>query len=234
MIDLMDKIFTSGEAYAGFMNSVMETFSAAAKGTEGDEALKDIYDDMTRRYHTFYEESVGRLLRMPQLGISREALQQVMALTDACNRFMAAVGDFFIKFNLPLKDAFPELITLIREKEAAKNGFKSAQEIYDAAVRLLDEKYDAHIKSPEGVQMVVDVVEKYLDYKKKADAVNDIWLRSLSIPTSREMEDVYRSLYEQKRKARQQAAVIARHEALIETLSRKIQALEAASAEARK
>ena len=227
MIDLMDHILKSAEAYAGFMNAAMETFSAAADGSKTDDALKDIYHDMTRRCLSFYEESVGRLLRMPQLGISRDSMQQVMAATDACNRFMTSVGDFLIKFNVPLKDSFLELITTIQEREAAGDGFKSAREIYNAAVRLLDEKYDAHIKSPEGVQMVVDVVDKYLDYKKKANVVTDIWLRSLSIPTSKEMEDVYRGIYELKRKTRQQATVIAHHEAMIEALNQRIEALEA-------
>ena len=157
MIDLMDNILKSAEAYAGFMNAAMEAFSAAAGGSKTDDALNDIYHDMTRRYLSFYEENAGKFLRMPQLGITRESMQQVMAATDAWHRFMASVGDFLIKFNVPLKDSFPELMTLIQEKEAAGDGFKSAQEIYDLAVRLLDEKYDAHLKSPEGVQMVVEV-----------------------------------------------------------------------------
>ncbi|EFK08486.1 putative poly(R)-hydroxyalkanoic acid synthase, E subunit [delta proteobacterium NaphS2] len=225
MIDLMEHILKSAEAYAAFMNAAMEAFSAGGEGA--DETLKDLYHHMTRRYLSFYEKSVGRILKMPQLGISRESMQQVMAATDACNRFVASMGDFLMKFNVPLKDSFPELMTIIQEREAAGDGFKSAHEIYDAAVRLLDEKYDAHIKSPEGVQMVVDVVEKYLDYKKKADVVNDIFLRSLSIPTSGEMEDVYRGIYELKRKTRQQATVIRHHESMIETLNQKLEALEA-------
>ena len=77
-------------------------------------------------------------------------------------------------------------------------------------------------------------MEKYLDFKKKAHAVNDIFLRSLSIPTSGEMEDVYRGIYELKRKTRQQATVIARHETVIEALNQRIEALEASLSGAHK
>jgi len=230
----MEKIIKSGEIYTGFMNAAMEAFSATDDGAETDETLKDMYHDMTRRYFSFYEESVGRVLKTPQFGISRESVQQAMAATDAYHRFLLALGDFTIKFNIPLKDAFEELMRTVKEREGTDEDFKSAREIYDAAVSLLDEEYDAHIKSPQGVQMVVDVVEKYLDFKKKADIVNDIWLKSLSIPTSREMEDVYRGIYELKRKMRQQALVIRDHETRIENLNQKVQALEASLAEAHK
>ncbi|MCG6879827.1 MAG: hypothetical protein LJE96_11875 [Deltaproteobacteria bacterium] len=228
----MEKIIKSGEIYTGFMNAAMEAFSARDDGTETDATLKDIYHDMTRRTFSFYEESVGRFFKTPQFGITRESFQQAMAATDAFNRFLLALGDFTIKFNIPLKDAFEELMRTVKEKDGTGEDFKSAREIYDAAVSLLDEKYDAHIKSPEGVQMVVDVVEKYLNFKKKADIVNDIFLKSLSIPTSREMEDVYRGIYELKRKMRQQASVIRDHEVRIENLNQKVQALEASLADA--
>jgi len=232
MDDVMDRILKSGELYAGFMNAAMEAFTAACDTKQSRETLNERYDKVTRRYLSFYEESVGRLFKAPQLGLSRESLQQMAAAGDAFNQFMAALSDFTIKFNLPLKDAFEELMEVVKEKKGTEADFKSAREIYDAAVNLMDEKYDAHIKSPEGVQMVVGVVQKYLAFKKKADVVNDHWLKSLSIPTSREMEDVYRSIYELKRKTRQQANLIQNHEAQIESLGRKIEALEASLAKA--
>jgi len=226
MFDLMEKIFKSGAFYTEFMNAVLASAGAASDERHNDEALTGIYDQMNRHYLSLYEESVGRFLKAPQLGISRESLQHAMAAADAFNQFIAAVGDFTIKFNIPLKDAFTDLTSTIREKEDLGEGFANAKEIYAAAIKILDERYDAHIKSPEGVQMVVDVVEKYIEFKKKADIVNDIWLKSFSIPTSREMADVYRSVHELKRKMRQQAAIIRNHESLIARLTEKVEALE--------
>ena len=75
---------------------------------------------------------------------------------------------------------------------------------------------------------MVDVVEKYLDYEKKSNAVRDIWFRSLSIPTSREMEDVYRGIYDLKKKTRKQGAIIRDHEDLINRLNQKVKELETA------
>lgn len=231
MIDMMEKIFKTGELYTGFMNAVLEAAKATNDGSDSHEELNEIYHKMIRRYLAFYEESVGKFLSVPQFGIPRESLQQTMAAMDAYYRFMGAVGDFLVKFNIPLKDALENLLDAIKEREDTDDGFKSAKEIYDFAVNILDERYDRYIKSPQGVQIVVDVVEKYLDFKKKSDAVKDIWFKSLSIPTSKEMEDVYRGIYDLRKKTRKQETIIRDHEALIDGLNRKVLALEASLAD---
>ena len=69
--------------------------------------------------------------------------------------------------------------------------------------------------------------------RKKSDAVRDIWFKSLSIPTSKEMEDVYRGIYDLKKKTRKQETLIRDHEALIDGLNRKILAMEASLADVR-
>jgi len=227
MNNIMEKILKSGDHYMEFMNAVLEAVRATYDGSDSHEELNEIYDKMTQHYLEFYQESVGRFLAVPQFGIPRESLNQIMTAFDSYYRFMGAIGDFLVKFNIPLKDSLEILQKAIKEREGTDDGFKSAKEIYDFAVNILDKRYDGYIKSSEGVQIVVDVVEKYLDYKKKSSAVRDIWFRSLSIPTSREMEDVYRGIYDLKKKTRKQEAIIRDHEDLINRLNQKVHELEA-------
>ncbi|MCP4578272.1 MAG: hypothetical protein GY846_18535 [Deltaproteobacteria bacterium] len=231
MIEGMEKLFKAGELYSEFMKGVLDATSATWEGGSSHEDPDELYQKMTQRYLAFYEESVGKFLSIPQFGIHRESLQETMAAMDAYYRFMAVVGDFLLKFNIPLKDGLEVLVGTIKEREGTGNGFKSAKEIYDFAVNILDEKYDRYIKSPEGVQIVVNVVEKYLDFKKKSDVVKDIWFKSLSIPTSKEMEDVYKGIYDLRKKTRKQETIIRDHEALINNLNQKVLALEDALAD---
>ncbi len=233
MIDMMEKILKTGELYTEFMNALLKASKVSQDGCD-QEGQKDVYDEMHRSCLAFYEETFGKFLSTPAFGISRESLQQMMAATDAHNRFMAAMGDFLLKFNIPAEDAWEILIKTIQEREEKGEGFKSAKEIYDCAVSIFEEKYDNHIKSPQGVQIVVDVVEKYVDFKKKSDAVRDIWFKSMSIPTAKEMDDVYRGIYDLRKKTRKQEALIRDHEALIESLNQKVLALETSLANASK
>ena len=134
-------------------------------------------------------------------------------------------------FGTPFKKSMDILQQAIKAREGTEQEFKNAQEVSDFALKILDKEYDDWLKSPEGVQSVVSWVDKYLDYRKQLNPLRDGWFKSLSIPTQREMEDVYRGIYDLKKKSRQQAAVIRKQTDTIKRLNHKVRKLEASVAE---
>lgn len=230
--EVQNKIFQgiiqNGQLYIEFMNSVLEAARAAHAGDATDEMLNEIYHKMSQQCLNLYQVTIGKFVGIPQFGIHREAQHQIIAAVDSYHRFMGAVGDFIVKFSIPMKDAMDMLQQEIKDREAADDGFKSAKEIYDFAVNILEKRYDEYIKSPEGVQNVAELVEQYLDYKKKQNIARDIGFKSLSIPTRKEMEDVYKGIYELKKKTRKQDAVIREQNKVIKALKRKLQKVDSA------
>ena len=225
---ILQNIIQNGHLYIEFMNTVLEAARAAHAGHDTDEVLNEIYNKMSQLYLNLYQANIGKIMGVPQFGIHREAQHQIMAAIDSYHRLMGAAGDFVAKFSMPMKDAMNVLQQEIRDREAAGDGFKSAKEIYDFAVNILEKRYDEYIKSPDGVKNVVDLVEIYLDYKKKHNIARDIWFRSLSIPTGKEMEDVYKGIHDLKKKTRKQDALIREQEKMIKALKRKLQNIESA------
>ena len=223
---LMHRISHYGFLFMNFMNTVLEAAKATYGGAGSDEKLNEIYNKISQSYFELYQASVGKYLAAPQFGIPRESLHQILSAIDSYHKFMGAVGDFFVKFSMPLKDSLDILQQAITDSEGAADGFKSAKEVYNFVVNILEKRYDDYLKSPEGIQNVVDVVRKYLEYKKKLNNVRDIWFRSLSIPTSREMEDVYRGIYDLKKKTRKQDALIREQNEKIRALNQKVRELE--------
>ncbi|MGD8992276.1 MAG: poly(R)-hydroxyalkanoic acid synthase subunit PhaE [Desulfobacterales bacterium] len=225
---IFDSIIQNAHLYIEFMNTVLEAAKAAHAGDATDEMLNKIYAKLTQHYLSLYQANIGKFAGVPQFGIHREAQDQIIAAIDSYHRFTGAVGDFLVKFSMPLKDTMNMLQQAIKDRNAAGKGFKSAKEIYDFAVNILEKSYDEYIKSPEGVQNVADLVEKYLEYKKKQNIARDIWFRSLSIPTRKEMEDVYKGIYDLKKKTRKQDALIREQKKIIKALKRKLQNIESA------
>ncbi|MGD8961339.1 MAG: poly(R)-hydroxyalkanoic acid synthase subunit PhaE [Desulfobacterales bacterium] len=225
---ILQSIIQNGHMYIEFMNTVLEAAKATHEGDATDEMLHEIYHKLTQQYLNLYQENIGKFVGVPQFGIHREAQHQIMSAIDSYHRFMGAVGDFLVKFSMPLKEAMDMLQEAIKDRQKADDDFKSAKEIYDFAVNILEQKYDTYIKSPEGVQNVVDVVEKYLDYKKKQNIARDIWFRSLSIPTRKEMEDVYKGIYDLKKRTRKQDALIREQKRMIKALKQKLRRVESA------
>ena len=224
--EMMQRVTENANLYVKFMNAVLEATQALYAGDDSDETLNKIHDEVTQHYLEFYQQSVGKYIGAPQFGIQREASHQIMTAIDSYHRFMVALGDFLVAFSKPLKTALQIVQQSVRDKEGADEGFKSAKEVYNFAVNILDETYDDWLKSPEGVQSVVKMVNHYLDYQKKLNPVKDSWLKSLSIPTKKEMADVYRGIYDLKKKTRKQDAIIREQNEIIKTMTEKIQKLE--------
>jgi len=223
---ILQSIIQNGHLYIEFMNTVLEAARANYAGDATDEMLDEIYNKMTQQYLNLYQENIGKFVGVPQFGIHREAQHQIMAAIDSYHQFMGAAGDFIVKFSMPLKDTMDMLQQAIKRREKADDGFKSAKEIYDFGINILEKRYDEYIKSPDGVKNVVDLVEKYLDYKKKHNIAKDIGFRALSIPTRKEMEDVYKGIHDLKKKTRKQDALIREQKKMIKALRRKLQTVE--------
>jgi class III poly(R)-hydroxyalkanoic acid synthase PhaE subunit len=220
------RIIENGNLYVKFMNAVLEATQATYAKEGSDEKLNEIYNKISQHLLEFYQENMGKYLDTPQFGIQREPLQQINSAISAYHKFLGAAGDFLVMFSTPLKKSMDNLQQAIKDRERTNEGFKSAKEVYNFAVNILDEAYDDWLKSPEGVHSVVNMVGKYLDYRKKLNPLKDSWFKSLSIPTKREMEDVYRGIYDLKKKTRQQDAMIREQNEIIKTLTRKLKTIE--------
>jgi class III poly(R)-hydroxyalkanoic acid synthase PhaE subunit len=225
-LQMMQRVIENGNLYVKFMDTVLEAIQATYAREGSDETLNEIHAHMSDHLLEMYHEIIGKYLAAPQFGIPRETIQQINSAITAYHKFLGTAGDFLIMFSTPLKKSMDHLQQAIKDKERTNEGFKSAKEAYNFTVNILDKAYDDWLKSPEGVQSVVNLVNEYLDYRKKLNPVRDSWLKSLSIPTKREMEDVYRGIYDLKKKTRQQDAIIREQNMIIKTLTRKLQTME--------
>lgn len=227
----MQRIIENGTIYVQFMNSVFEAAQAVSASDDMEEKLTDIHNRLSRQWLELYQKHVGQYLAAPQLGLSREALQQTNASISAYHGFMGAAGDFFVMFSTPLKKSMDRLQAALQNEDRMNEGLSSAEDVYNLAVKILDKEYDDWLKSPEGVKSVAGLVEKFLEYRQSLNPVRETWLKSLSIPSKAEMEDVYKGIYELKKKSRQQEAVIREQNGAIKKLNVRIRKLEVALSE---
>ena len=228
---MMQSIVQNGSLYVQFMKSVFEAAQTTNAGEDSEEKLNEIHNKMSQHLLDLYQNSVGKYLAAPQFGIPREALQQLNNGVSAYHKFMGALGDFSVMFSKPLKRSMDVLRKALEDQEETGEGFNSARDVYNFAVKIFDKEYDVWLKSPEGVQSVANIVDKYLEYKQNLNPVRDTWFKSLSIPTKKEMADVYRGIYDLRKKSRQQDAIIREQADSIKKLNRKIKKLETLLAE---
>jgi len=223
--DIQDKILEqmqrTGSLYFEWMQSVFES---------GKENSEDNWEKMARQLSEnvfgVFHEIAGKYLKAPPLGIYREVIQQLTETVDAQHQFTAQINDFFVKLSRPFGKSLKALDQVFKSKDASNPSFNTPQDIYELLSNYLEKEYDAYLKSPEGVQDVADLIHGYVAYREKVDGVKDGWLKSLSIPTTKEMGDVYKSIYELKKRVRMQDQRIAEQQLDMKRLSDRVKALE--------
>lgn len=201
--ELMRRLFEGGSLYLQLMKTMMEAAGKPLQGDAGHPEKDPIYEKLSEHYLELYQSVIGKYLKAPQFGIQNEMLQKVLAAFDAQNRLAVWIGEFLLKFGKPFVESMETIRPTIKDKEAAGEELNSAQAIYDAAVGILEKKYDAYLKSAQGVADVARIVEQYLNYKEKTNAAADSWYRTVGIPARNEMDGIFRSVYDLRKRYRQ-------------------------------
>lgn len=222
------RMLESGNLFMKLMNAVQQSVIAASQRESSDEEKDKLIEKISQGVQEFYQAQLGKYLAAPQLGLSREALHQLMTAIDSYHRLLGAIGEFGVKFSYPLTKSLEVLSREIKDREKTAQDFKSAQEIINLAVTILEKNYDDYLKSPGGVKSVVRLVEAYLEVKEKTDPVLNQIYKLLSLPTKKEMEDVYQRIHDLRKKTRKQDATILEQRDHLKKLNQKILALEAA------
>jgi uncharacterized coiled-coil DUF342 family protein len=96
------------------------------------------------------------------------------------------------------------------------------KQLYQMAIDVFNQKYDAMLKSEQGQKAVKEVIDQYLEFKNKVNTVNERVLRRLAIPTKSEMEDIFKEIYTLKKTNKQQASQIKQLTKDVESLKEQI------------
>lgn len=159
--------------------------------------------DLFEAWTEIYEEEFKKFINVPQLGLTRIYQERVGRFVDKSNLFQAAMAKFMYLLYLPMEKAFR--VTQEKIEEASKEGKvpESSQDYYRMWLKILEGHYMTLFKSPEYTQALgntLDAMEEFV--AARTEFFQDI-LQVLPVPTNKDMDDIYRDLYELKKKVKQ-------------------------------
>jgi DNA-dependent RNA polymerase auxiliary subunit epsilon len=200
---------------------LVNAFSTDDSGEKSTEAKSDA---PFQPFLNFYQQTVGSWLGLPHLGLAREHTQKLSAAMDAYGQFVAVMMQFAQQFAAPFTASMHIFAQTIAAK-AQTGEHLDGRSLYNQLVEIMDAQYDHFLKSPQGIEGVTTLVDKYLDYEKELKEVKALWARGLSLPTPQEMEEVYHNIYLLKKRSRTQAKMIAQQAERIDQLNRQMESL---------
>jgi polyhydroxyalkanoate synthase subunit PhaE len=192
-------------AFEGFSNLQKQWLERMGRMGGPSEAFKfeDLDQGPYKTWMEMYEKEFSQFYNFPQLGLTRFYQERMTQAMDQFNRYQASMGEFFHLLYLPMEKSN----RVLQEKMAAlAEGGKlpeNFQDYYRLWLKILEGHYMTLFKSPEFTQTLARVMEATENFIEAKQAVLQDLLQFLSVPTHKELDDLYRELYVLKKKVKE-------------------------------
>lgn len=197
----------------------METFSEYLRmHGEGDFSIP--YKDFYSSFIKVYEETVGKVVKVPTVGPARQAFEKYLKSVDASIKFFGASLDFYFKLQKPWMESMEE-VGLKARKILSENpeDLDSFKELYDLIVSTYEERFQELFKTDAFGRTLENMLSMSLDFQKTYEEMAEEFLKHTPITTKADMDDVYKELYNIKKKMREQSKIIKQLEEKLEERS---------------
>jgi gas vesicle protein len=168
----------------------------------GQETKAYSFDDMDKELFTtwknIYEKEFQKYFQMPTIGLFRYYQERINTAVDKYNLFSEAMGEFLYMLYVPFEKS-----TQIYQKELENkmsqgefnNNFK---EHYNQWIRILEGHFMSLLKSKEYTEVLNQAIQTYVHFKKAKDDVLIDLLQQVPVPTNKEMDELYKDIYDLK------------------------------------
>jgi class III poly(R)-hydroxyalkanoic acid synthase PhaE subunit len=173
-----------------------------AKGDRG--AVADIGGIFVKNY----EETIGKALLAPSLGYFKEFNERLNNMVYAYIQFNTSKAAFYSLFyatGMKAAERVYDKLTEFVGKEATPETFR---EFYRIWWTVNEEVYQELFRSEEFSKLTLDVNRRGLQFRKWIDDVLEQILKFTSLPSKKDMDEIYRSLYDLKKEVRAQKRTI--------------------------
>lgn len=149
-----------------------------------------------------YKEEFQQFLQVPQLGLTRFYQEKAHRTLDKFVLLQNGMAEFVNILYLPMEQS----VKILQEKvaELAEKGAlpENPKAYYTMWVKILEGHYMTLFKTPEYTQTLSRVLGVYEEYQATRDDLLQDVLKSLPVPTNRDMDALYKEIYELKKKIR--------------------------------
>ncbi len=184
------------------MAQLPEVLEKVVKGDRG--AVADLGGIFVKNY----EETIGKALLAPSIGYFKEFNERLNNMIYAYIQFNTSKAAFYSLFyatGMRAAERVYERFTEFVGKEITPENFR---EFYRIWWTINEEVYQELFRSEEFSKLSRDVNRRGLLFRKWIDDVFEQILKFTSLPSKKDMDEIYRSLYDLKKEVRAQKRVI--------------------------
>jgi len=155
-----------------------------------------------------YDETLGRVFRMPAFGLTKEQTERVRRTYDALIQFWSSLPHFYLFFYNTGMEALRKVFDKLQNLKFEEMTPETIREIYQIWWATNETVFFELFKRPDFGKAMNEVLNYGLRLKKRLDDLTAEWCKALSVPSNREFDEVALVLQELRRKVRLQQKAI--------------------------
>jgi hypothetical protein len=216
-----------GEMYRKALTNLLEPWLESSevlqeKYTKVLQGDRQAYMDFTRAWYEASQESAGKFLRMPALGLSKDNVEKILGSLDSFNKLVSSVFTFsatMYRVGYEVMRKLMQDMSELSQKGAAPESFK---DFYKAWWQANEEAYFQLFKTESFSKILGEVVDASVSFKKRYDdLLMDVIAGSLPVVTNRDMDSLAKAVYDLKKSQKAQAKKIEELTLAVESLKGK-------------
>jgi hypothetical protein len=159
-------------------------------------------------YREVYDETLGRVFRMPAFGLTKEQTEKLRKTYDAFVQFWYSLPNFHQFFYTTGIEALKEVFDKVQNMKFEEMTPDTIREIYRIWWTTNEDVFFELFKKAEFSNAMVEVLNHGLRLKQRLDELTTEWCEAVSIPTNKDFDRVAEAIQELRRKVRSQQKTI--------------------------
>jgi class III poly(R)-hydroxyalkanoic acid synthase PhaE subunit len=200
--DVMQKMVVS--AWQGYFQIQQQWLEKAGRIGQTTQAysFENLDQETFKSWTQIYENEFRQFFSVPQLGLTRFYQEKFNQTLDRFNRFQNAFAEYLQMFFLPMEKSFKALQDEINRLADEGKLTEDYNTYYRLWIKILEGHYMTLYKSPEYVMVMSKTLDALVEYLQSRDAITQDVLKMMAIPTQKDLDELYREIYQLKKKIR--------------------------------
>jgi len=174
-----------------------EKFSAAAKGDQ--QGILDLYAILRNDY----EQTIGKLFKMPAMGYFKEFQERVYHIIDSYIEFQAVLEEYYSLFYETGMASMQKVMARMSEfKEEDWSNPEGMKKFYRMWLQMNEDAFHDLFLTPSFINLLREVLTRGLQFRKWTEELYDKIIEATPLPSKSDMDEVYKALYDLKKEVR--------------------------------
>lgn len=194
-----------GESLENFSEFQSHLVASLAKVGQHTKAYNfdELDHEAFESFRELYRSELQKYLFVPKLGLPREYQEQLSHLLDRTNIFYSHLLELLYLFYVPFEKTTRVLQGRMKEMLDKGEFFEDGKQVYQEWLKILEGHYMELLKSEEYTRVLNNTIGSLADYKEIKNSVIASCLKDMQIPTNKEMDAVYKDLYQMKKRIKE-------------------------------